>query len=389
MFTTYRGNFKEKFDFYSGTRSISDLENTIIKLGLPLSKCYFIRFLNQYYAVFYDTYEREVIIGKEKLFFANEGRLEKTTIEEAVIPYSIYSRDNKSIRETLARELNEIDPNLDVFYYPNSTSSIIKKAPEHIKISKYVVILGVTFSSKFFDLNNIYEMEPYFNLTTELQSFLYRTRGAEAIDPFKQLIRFQDGSLCKYRIYEYGDRYQAHRFSFALVGRNYYRSTGREWISLSRYQALYPGDFILYEKPDYRVDKKTCKWCGYKLEGRRRHYCSDNCRNEFYNATETEKGAALPYRILCRDNFTCQKCGEDMAFVNEYGMKIPVSRKAAIPDKDGVYRREAEVHHIVTVEDGGEDFQENLSTRCQECHKGEHKVRKKKKSNVIQFRPRR
>ena len=70
-----------------------------------------------------------------------------------------------------------------------------------------------------------------------------------------------------------------------------------------------------------------------------------------------------PYslRILYRDNFTCQKCGEFHAFQNEYGVAIPID--------DG----KLNVHHIVPVCNGGGDEPENLVTLCVDCHKEIHK----------------
>lgn len=68
-----------------------------------------------------------------------------------------------------------------------------------------------------------------------------------------------------------------------------------------------------------------------------------------------------PYslRILYRDNFTCQKCGEFHAFVNEYGITIPIDDS------------KLEVHHLIPVCKGGGDEPENLQTLCRECHKEE------------------
>lgn len=382
-------SYVHKYYFYEGTETIEELEEHLTFLKLSKSKCYFVKFLNQYYAVFYDTIDREIIIGKEKMFYTDNGRLEEVVVGAVKIPYDIKTRSVGYITDTLAQELNRIDPELQLFYYPNVRSKHLKEASDEVKFSKFVVILAVTFASKFYNVTNSNEMYPYFKLTSELIGFLRRTAGAVAIDPFSQYIKFQDGSLGKYSITFYADSYYSRRATFVLTERNPYRQQGRQWISLTRYQALYPGDFIMYPKPDYRVEKETCKWCGIKISEGEKHYCTDSCKYNFLKATTIDKGSSLPYKILCRDNFTCQKCYKDLAMINEHGMKIPISKKADSPDKNGRYRSEAEVHHLTAVEDGGEDFQENLSTRCQSCHKREHASRTpKEKTNVIPFRPR-
>ena len=135
----------------------------------------------------------------------------------------------------------------------------------------------------------------------------------------------------------------------------------RRWLALYEYKKLYPGDFILYPKPDFRESPDTCKWCGGKLSARRKSYCSEQCASDFRRCTDFggRGQSPLPYRILCRDYFTCQKCGVSVVMVNEHGIKIPSA--------DG-----GEVHHIIRVVDGGTDSQWNLETLCEECHKEEH-----------------
>jgi hypothetical protein len=142
----------------------------------------------------------------------------------------------------------------------------------------------------------------------------------------------------------------------------YNRFGQRQWLSLWRYQELYPGENIFYPQPDYRISPDTCKWCGQPLKNKRQSsYCCEDCRQKFQNMTVWGRGTApLPYRILCRDNFTCTKCGTFLAYQNPHGMYIPI----------GVG---LEVHHRIPVSQGGSDHQSNLFTRCESCHKEDHR----------------
>jgi 5-methylcytosine-specific restriction protein A len=135
----------------------------------------------------------------------------------------------------------------------------------------------------------------------------------------------------------------------------------RRWLALYEYKKIYPEDNILFPQPDYRISPDTCKWCGGKLPPKRKSFCSDGCASDFrhYTVWGGRGQSPLAYRILCRDNFTCQRCGRDVAFTNEHGMRIPTA-------KDG------EVHHKDNVSNGGTDHQSNLITLCSECHKAEH-----------------
>lgn len=67
---------------------------------------------------------------------------------------------------------------------------------------------------------------------------------------------------------------------------------------------------------------------------------------------------ALRWKILERDNFTCQYCGQ-------YAPNIQL-----------------EVDHILAVEDGGTDDPENLKTSCFACNRGKSGLR------IIQTRSR-
>lgn len=120
------------------------------------------------------------------------------------------------------------------------------------------------------------------------------------------------------------------------------------------------GKKIWFECPNY-VESKHCKWCGVPLHGRRTSFCCDEHSKAFAQMTVWHRGRD-PYslRILYRDNFTCQKCGEFHAYQNEYGVTIPKD--------DG----QLNVHHIKFVCDGGGDEPENLVTLCVKCHRELH-----------------
>ena len=120
------------------------------------------------------------------------------------------------------------------------------------------------------------------------------------------------------------------------------------------------GEGVLYSKPKY-VPDGYCQWCGKKIENnRRKSFCSNECSQKFNNATVWNRGrGSYGMRILYRDNFTCQKCGQFKAALSEYGIPLPVD--------NGL-----EIHHIIPVSQGGGDEPENLTTLCHDCHLEEH-----------------
>ena len=134
----------------------------------------------------------------------------------------------------------------------------------------------------------------------------------------------------------------------------------RRFPSLSTAMKLY-GDRIFYKKPYYEKENQ-CPWCGGEVNNKRRRFCSNECSQAFAGITVWNRTRdSYSLRILYRDNFTCQDCGEFHAFVNEHGMTIPI---------DDCH---LEVHHIVPVSCGGGDEPENLITLCKTCHAERHR----------------
>lgn len=121
------------------------------------------------------------------------------------------------------------------------------------------------------------------------------------------------------------------------------------------------GERILYSAPEY-TETLHCKWCGKPLTGRRTSYCCDEHKKSYNDIAVWHRNRdSYSLRILYRDNFTCQNCGEFHAFKNEYGIYLP--------SDDG----NLNVHHILPVSQGGGDEPENLITLCKNCHKKLHK----------------
>jgi 5-methylcytosine-specific restriction protein A len=136
--------------------------------------------------------------------------------------------------------------------------------------------------------------------------------------------------------------------------------TRRPLPSLWEAVQAYGRDNVYFDSPKY-VDDRYCPWCGKLVTNKRRTYCTDECRQSYANMTVWHRGRG-PYslRILFRDNFTCQDCGEFHAHKNEHGIYVPID--------DG----QLEVHHILPVSEGGGDEQQNLVTLCKKCHKARH-----------------
>ncbi|WJV31975.1 hypothetical protein QTG56_25515 (plasmid) [Rossellomorea sp. AcN35-11] len=191
--------FSDKYFIYHGTDTIEEMVVNIEKLGLEKSKCYFIKLGGWFYAVFIKDRSDKIVVGKEKVYHTKNGRLEESPIVDAKIDFKVSGRNVHFITNTLARELNELYSDMEIYEYPTIKSKDYRKSErEDLLLSNYVVILGVTFASRFYTFEDAHKMEPYFIHTSELISFLQRTKGAVAIDPFSNLLRFKDGKVGTY-----------------------------------------------------------------------------------------------------------------------------------------------------------------------------------------------
>ena len=61
-------------------------------------------------------------------------------------------------------------------------------------------------------------------------------------------------------------------------------------------------DFTLLDKRDFQ-GFRLCRWCGKRVEGRRKFYCSDKCSNEVYHRYWWDW---IRNDVLKRDNHECQ-----------------------------------------------------------------------------------
>ena len=137
----------------------------------------------------------------------------------------------------------------------------------------------------------------------------------------------------------------------------------RRWLSLYEYKQVFREELpeACYEN-DFRKDQTICKWCSDPLPNKRRKsFCSKECSDRYGKATVWERGmAALPYKIACRDLFYCRATGEDLAYTNEYGMRVPCSNYNLA------------IHHLILVSEGGSDHESNLITVSKQVHKDYH-----------------
>lgn len=105
-------------------------------------------------------------------------------------------------------------------------------------------------------------------------------------------------------------------------------------------------------KNTYEGDSKLCLNCNKPIVGRRADakYCSDECSWNFYVKNNWR---LLRIKIMRRDRFACQMCGDKRS-------KVKINNRI---------RRNFNVDHKIPIFQGGKEFDEsNLWTLCIACH---------------------
>jgi len=128
----------------------------------------------------------------------------------------------------------------------------------------------------------------------------------------------------------------------------------RRHISLRAYKNKYDSN-----------NNKLCINCGNPIIGRRTDakYCSNDCSLNFYVKNNWR---LLRIKIMRRDGFACQLCGDKRS-------RIKVNGKV---------RRNFNVDHKVPIFKGGKEFDElNLWTLCIVCHRAKTRLELAQRSN--------
>jgi 5-methylcytosine-specific restriction protein A len=135
-------------------------------------------------------------------------------------------------------------------------------------------------------------------------------------------------------------------------------------------------------KPNLQIGQGLCVWCGGKLEGRRRSWCSDECVTEYRVANFAGDAVRA---VRARDHGVCAGCGLDTKTVIKWRQSGEYHFYGQPPDGPVTpvewHFTEWHADHIVplwSVDRSAPDaFRywtlDNLQTLCAPCHKAKSK----------------
>lgn len=167
-------------------------------MGLKKEYLAVVKFLDMYYGIFIENFNKEIMIGKDLVWFRDDGFMHSSPIDRINLPYNIEGIRTKAFNSTgVYYDLKSIDADFKIFRFKDGKFTDIGK---YNYSSMYLILLGITFYSSFFneDETKVF-MFKYF-----MDDYTYhfkRNKEIEGINPFKGLAKYKNGTIKKRRFY--------------------------------------------------------------------------------------------------------------------------------------------------------------------------------------------
>ena len=195
------------FRIHLGFDSLDDLKKYLMEKNIDYKNIAVIKFLNMYYAVAFEYYNREFMIGKNNYFYSNDKYMmiqgKTPNFKPKFYPEFLYKKDYHHLQ--LFYDLEAIDKNIDILR--NDVS--IK---EHYYAKAYAIILGLTFLSSYIKRDELVILQDYFS---DNYAYIFRENpGIYGINPFKSKILYNNGKKVNYQFFDRPDRqpFWAYRY---------------------------------------------------------------------------------------------------------------------------------------------------------------------------------
>lgn len=182
------------FRIHKGFDSLDDLKHYLELKNIDYKNVAVIRFLNMYYTIAFEDYNRQFMIGKNNYFYTNDKYMQiqgKTpNFKPKFSPTFLRKQDYRHFQ--LYYDLKEIDGDIDILHEDVSIK-------EHIYSKAYAIILGLTFFSSYIKIDELLILEQYFS---DNYSYIFRERpNVLGINPFKAKILYEDGKKVNYQFF--------------------------------------------------------------------------------------------------------------------------------------------------------------------------------------------
>lgn len=187
-----------ELQIYEGFDSLQELEIYVAKKGLDLKYMATVKFLDMYYGVFIENFDKEIIIGKANVWFRDKGFMKSVDSKKFKRPYSINKLRIKPFESKgISRDLKQLDTEINVFRYK---SNKLQDITEYMYSDMYLILLGLTFYNTFFtqDESEIFLRE-YFMM--DFYWYFKEENKIKRINPFHSLVELTNGKIMPYSFF--------------------------------------------------------------------------------------------------------------------------------------------------------------------------------------------
>lgn len=256
FFKVFKSNFGTTnmlFRVHKGFETKEDLTNLLLTKGYDLDYVVIVKFLNMYYGVIFEDYDRNYIIGKLKTYYVSDKYIHVACNTETFKPkfYPTFIKEQIYKHQTLAYDLKMQDANIDVFVKDTSIA-------EYEYANTYIVILALTFIDYYFSKHEMYILNEYYFSQDYSNTLNNKVIG---INPFKGKVMLSNGAIRNHQFYEKQMSYYNRGFYY-----NKYFSTRTTCEILFTEKVFYTtiDEDCIYENPviltvDERVNNMNSK----------------------------------------------------------------------------------------------------------------------------------
>ena len=195
------------FRIHLGFDSLDDLKLYLKEKNIEYKNIAVIKFLNMYYVVAFEDYNRQFMIGKNNYFYSNDKYMmiqgKTPNFKPKFYPEFLYKKEYHHLQ--LFYDLKAIDENIDILV--NNVSIL-----EYKYAKAYAIILGLTFFSSYIKYDELSILDYYFS---DNYAYIFRENpNILGINPFKSKILYSDGRKVNYQFFNRADRqpFWAYRY---------------------------------------------------------------------------------------------------------------------------------------------------------------------------------
>lgn len=186
---------------YDGFSSMDSLLNHVSNnYSLKEEHVAIVKFLGMYYGIVFDGYEKEIMIGLEKVWYRQGGKMYEENTDDFIQPYYVSNLSKKEFfNKQVYLDLKSLDKDIEIYVVKIGKYQLVN---QYRYASCFAILLGITFYTDFYSdyeyQRNLYE---YFD-TSYFYTIFKNNKSIAGINPFQSRVLLKDGRIRKHNFYK-------------------------------------------------------------------------------------------------------------------------------------------------------------------------------------------